>query len=263
MIAYVRHKDILGELYLPAKEKSNGIGLVWLPGLPNKPMAEDMGKPLAELGFTVLQARYPGNWQSYGDFGPATSLDGAILGLELLSSGQTINLNNQEEVSWDLKHLVLVGVSYGGGIAISALGTSNLADAAIALCPLIEPQFQNADPAQPEDELATLYPYLRRCHENVYRNLDDEEWLNYIQGNHIAIPGNYAESLKEKPLLLIHGTEDQAIRHYHTEKFYDGLKRAGSERVEMDIVEGIGHGTELRTASRDNWIQWLKELFGK
>lgn len=262
MIAYVQHKEILGELYIPTKESNNGIGLVWLAGLPNKPMAEDMGKPLSDLGFTVLQARYPGNWQSYGDFGPSTSLDGAILGLELLSQGQTINLNDQKEVSWNVEHLVLIGVSYGGGIAISALGSTDLADAAIALCPLIEPEYQNAEPALPEDDLATLYPYLKRCHENVYRNLDEEEWLNYIQGNHIAIPTNYLETLKEKPLLLIHGTEDQSIRHFHTQNFYETLKSSGSEKVGLHIAEGIGHGTELRTTTRDKWIHWLNELFG-
>ncbi|WP_430786628.1 hypothetical protein VBD025_14305 [Virgibacillus flavescens] len=46
MIAFVRNKEILGELYIPSENKSNGIGLVWLPGLPNNPVADDMAKPL-------------------------------------------------------------------------------------------------------------------------------------------------------------------------------------------------------------------------
>ncbi|MFE6166937.1 alpha/beta hydrolase family protein [Viridibacillus arvi] len=261
MIAYVRHKDILGELYIPSKENNNNIGLVWLPGLPNKPIADDMGKPLSDLGFTVLQARYPGSWQSYGDFGPSSSVEGALLGAELLSSGRTINLDNQKEIVWDIKNLVLVGSSYGGGIAISALGSTNLADAAIAFCPLIEPELQNADESLSEDDLSTLYPYLKRCHENVFRNLKDEEWNDYINGTHHTVPSKYLSNIKEKALFLVHGSEDKSIRKYHTENFYYSLKRIGSEKVRLHIEDGVGHGTGLRLSTKDIWTEWLIDLF--
>lgn len=261
MIAYVRNKDILGELYIPSEEQNNHIGIVWLPGLPNKPMADDMGKPLFDLGFTVLQARYPGSWQSYGNFGPTSSLEGAILGLELLSKGKTINLNNQLEVEWDIRHLVLVGHSYGGAIAVSVLGLSNLADAAVALCPLLEPEMQNANHSLPEDDLSTLYPYLKRCHENVFRNLDDDEWNNFISGRHPAVPSNYLDLLKDKNLLLIHGSEDKSIRPYHTENFYRALKDNGGTKVELHIEKGIGHGKSLRVKTREKWIAWVNGLF--
>ncbi len=257
MIAFVRNKDILGELYLPNEESNNKIGVVWLPGLPNKPMAHEMGKPLSDLGFTVLQARYPGNWQSYGSFGPRSSVDGALMGIELLLKGSTINLNTEELVSWDVEHIVLIGNSYGGGIAVSALGSSNLVSAAIAFCPLLEPSQQNADNSRPEDDLSTLYPYLRRCHENVYRNLDDKEWTDYIEGRHSAAPSKFLTEIKRRPLLLVHGTEDKGIRPYHTEEFYRKLKISGAEKAELIIKKGAGHGKGLRISTWDIWTEWL------
>lgn len=190
MIAYVRNKDILGEIYLPSDELNNKIGIVWLPGLPNKPTTPDMGQPLADLGFTVLQARYPGNWQSYGSFGPGSSVAGALMGVELLLKGNALNLNNEEMISWEVDHIILIGSSYGGGIAVSALGSSNLVSAAVAFCPLLDPSQQNINKNLPEDNLATLYPYLKRCHENVYRKLNDNEWENFIEGKHPADPSS-------------------------------------------------------------------------
>ncbi|WP_163530169.1 alpha/beta hydrolase family protein [Halobacillus ihumii] len=260
-MAYVRHKDIVGKLYIPSEEKSNHIGIVWLPGLPNKPTVEDMGQPLADLGFTVLQVRYPGSWQSYGNFGPSSSLEGALLGLELLSDGKTLNLCSQTEVVWSIKHLVLIGNSYGGGIAVSALGLSGLADAAIALCPLLEPEFQNANTSLSEDDLSILYPFLRKHHKNIFRNLSEDEWNDFIHGSHFSIPSNYLEDLKEKHLLLIHGTDDKSIRYDHTENFYNKLRAVGSRKVNLLIKDGVGHGKRLRLVTRNNWIEWITCLF--
>jgi pimeloyl-ACP methyl ester carboxylesterase len=143
MHAFVRNGDILGDLFLPELDKANGIGIVWCPGLPNTPTAEDMAVPLSSAGFIVLQARYPGSWQSYGKFGPSSSIQGAIQGLELLSKGKTKDLETEKEVQWSNNRLVLVGNSYGGGVAACALALTDLAESAVLFCPLLEPADQN------------------------------------------------------------------------------------------------------------------------
>lgn len=254
---FVRNKEIIGNLYVPSQKNNNRIGLVWLPGLPNHPIVEDMGTPLADLGFTVLNARYPGSWQSYGSFGPESSLEGALLGIELLSKGETQDLPSQKDIFWDIDHIVLVGNSYGGAITMSALGVSDLVDAAVAFCPLLEPSEQNQDKELPESDLSSIYPFLKRCHENVFRHLDEEEWANFIEGNHKCNPQKYIHEVKDKPILLLHGHEDKSIRSYHTENFYQTLKEAGAEKAMAVFKEGIGHGRELRTSTRDLWVDWI------
>ncbi|MBM7553569.1 alpha/beta hydrolase family protein [Thalassobacillus pellis] len=257
MISFVRHKEILGELYLPNAADNNHIRIVWLPGLPNQPSTEDMGKPLSEMGFTVLQVRYPGSWQSYGEFGPSSSYESAILGMELLISGHTLNLNTNEEIIWNIEHTVLIGNSYGGGIAIAALACSELADAAISFCPLIEPEMQNSVPTMPEDDLTTLYPYLKRCHENVFRHLKKEEWNAYINGRHPLTPVKFLHKLKYKNLLLIHGTSDTSIRHFHTVNFYQKLHIIGASKTTFISEPEVGHGKALRQATKNKWVNWL------
>jgi len=257
MQAFVRHGDIFGDLFLPDPDQTNGVGIVWCPGLPNTPTADDMAHPLAERGFTVLQARYPGTWQSYGRFGPSTSVDGTLRGLDLLSQGHTVDLTSQREVTWSLNRLALVGNSYGGGVAVCALALSDLADRAVAFCPLLEPDRQNADPARAEDDLKTLYPYLKRCQENVFRGLDDREWADFLEGRSNFYPPAYIPALKTRPLFLIHGTNDETIRPYHTEAFYERLVAQGAEKTEMLVVDGIGHGRALRAKTWGQWTHWL------
>ncbi len=257
MHAFVRYGDLMGDLFIPELGKSNGMGIVWCPGLPNRPTADDLAEPLAHQGFTVLQARYPGSWQSYGRFGPSSSLDGAVLGLELMAQGSARDLVTERPITWTVDRLALVGNSYGGGVAICALALSDLADCAVVFCPLVEPHRQNADAALPEDDLRTLYPYLKRCHENVFRGLDDREWGEFLAGTSRLFPPAYVPTLLSRPLLLVHGSDDQTIRPYHTAAFYEQLVAGGADRAALILAPAVGHGRALRAKTWDQWTQWL------
>ena len=257
MQIFVRRGDILGDLFLPEPKAANGIGIVWCPGLPNNPVAEDMGAPLAAEGFTVLQARYPGSWQSYGTFGPRSSLAGAITGLELLAGGTAQDLGSLSQVTWSLNRLALVGNSYGGAVAVCALACSALADAAVAFCPFLDPPAQNADPAQTEEDVSGLYDYLQRCHANVFRGMDWVEWQDFLQGRSVLYPPAYRDRLGNRPLLLVHGETDETIRAYHTTAFHQSLLDQGAGKPEIILVEGVGHGRALRAAAWGHWTQWL------
>ncbi|WP_219837600.1 S9 family peptidase [Paenibacillus sp. R14(2021)] len=243
MQAFVRNGNILGDLFLPERDRANGVGIVWCPGLPNTPTAEDMSSPLSNAGFTVLQARYPGSWQSYGKFGPSSSIEGAIQGLELLSKGSTIDLSTEEIVEWSVNRLVLVGNSYGGAVAACALAVSDLADSAVLFCPLLEPAQQNAELTEPESDLTTLLSYLKRCQENVFRHIDENEWNEFLVGSSLLNPPSHISKLVNRKMLLIHGKEDDTIRSYHTERFYNSLIAESNDvKAQLLVVDGVGHG---------------------
>ncbi|WP_158290453.1 alpha/beta hydrolase family protein [Halobacillus salinus] len=259
--AFVQNQDILGDLLIPDEKINVKIGLVWLPGLPNQPLMEDMTHQLVQQGFTVLNARYPGSWQSYGKFGPSTSVEGAKLGMELLRSGKTTDLKGMQQVLWDIDKVVLIGNSYGGAVALTALATSDLSDGAVVFCPMLDPAAQNENPNEPEEDLSTMYPFLKRCHENTFRDIDPQEWEDFIIGNHSCNPVTYIDNLARKPILLLHGKEDRSIRAWHTESFFEELREAGAKNAELHLVDGIGHGRGLRTTTQDLWVKWLKEHF--
>jgi acetyl esterase/lipase len=216
-----------------------------------------MAIPLLNTGFIVLQARYPGSWQSYGKFGPSSSITGAIKGLELLSKGKAIDLATEKAVEWSYNRLVLVGNSYGGGVAASTLALTDLAESAVLFCPLLEPANQNTDKTQPEDDLTTLLPYLKRCHENIFRDIDESEWVDFLKGRSVLNPPVYIETLRNRKLLLVHGQEDKTIRSFHTENFYNNLITVGATRTELLLVNGVGHGKALRSKTCDYWTNWI------
>lgn len=259
--AFVQKGEIIGDLLIPDNEKSVNIGLVWLPGLPNQPLVQDMTHDLVQEGFTVLNARYPGSWESYGRFGPSSSVKGAELGLTLLKEGKATDLRSLQTMNWNVDKVVLIGNSYGGAIAMTALATSELADGAVVFCPLLDPASQNFDPDKPEEDLSTMYPFLKRCHENTFRNLDRQEWEDFVQGKHLCNPVNYITGLVDERILLLHGKEDTSIRAYHTEDFYHQLQSEGARHVELHLVEGVGHGKSLRMTMRETWTDWLRKQF--
>ncbi|GEM_PF-5254436 len=95
----------------------------------------------------------------------------------------------------------------------------------------------------------------------MYRNLDDDEWKEYIEGRHSVDPSRFLTKILNKPLLLIHGMDDKVIRSYHTESFYNKLKENGAKQVEFIIKEGVGHGKDLRTSTWNKWLKWMTDLF--
>ncbi len=254
-MAFVKFKDICGDLFIPAPQKNNKSAILWLPGLPNKPSVEDMGQPLADLGFTILQLRYPGNWESKGAFGPSTSLEGAIQGLELLASGESYDQLKKKNVHWDTERLFIAGNSYGGAIALSALAKSSLAEGAVCFCPLLEPHLQNV--YKNEEDLQALYSYITKEHSTDYREFNEQEWKRFMDGNHQVNPSQYIEQLKDEPILLIHGASDTSILPYHTIDFFHKLTEAGSCSAELKIITGKGHGKGLRNAATEIWTEWL------
>lgn len=263
MHAMVRNGDLVADLFLPDTAKANGIGIVWCPGLPNMPVTEDVGLPLADTGFVVLQVKYPGSWQSYGSFGPSSSIEGALQALELLASGGTTDLITERPIRWTLDRLVLAGNSYGGGVAACALASSSLADAAVLFCPLLDPANQNQDASRPEDDLSTLLPYLKRCQANVFRGIDEREWDDFLLGRSRFNPGAHLGALHGRSMLMIHGREDRTIQAYHTERYYERLlasaqpPSATPSPSKLLLVDGIGHGRALRAATWKTWTEWI------
>lgn len=219
-----------------------------------------MGVVLANGGFVVLQARYPGSWQSYGNFGPKSALKGAELGLELLASEEATDLGYLTEVQWSIDRLALVGSSFGGAVAIGGLARFSLADMAIAFCPFLDPPVQNTDTNQPEQDVGSLFGYLQRCHANVFRGMDKEEWFEFLNGRSPLYPPAYVETLCEKPLMLVHGHADTTVRAYHTVSFYESLLKCGAKDVRLILKDDIGHGRALRAATWDDWTRWLCEV---
>ena len=67
----------------------------------------------------------------------------------------------------------------------------------------------------------------------------------------------FADSLKDIPIRIYHGTEDPTVSFLSSDEMYHAIINAGGEKVEMIALEGVGHNAwDYAYADRDT-LCWL------
>ena len=78
-----------------------------------------------------------------------------------------------------------------------------------------------------------------------------EEWLS---GFRLVSPIRYVAGIAPRPLLLVHGSQDETVEVSHAHKLYD---RAG-EPKQLIVVDGAGHRLRQNNRAVATVIDWLK-----
>jgi fermentation-respiration switch protein FrsA (DUF1100 family) len=78
-----------------------------------------------------------------------------------------------------------------------------------------------------------------------------EEWLN---GFKLISPINYIAGIAPRPLLLVHGSQDELVDVSHAYRLYD---KAG-EPKQLVVVDGAGHRLRQSEPAMTAVIDWLK-----
>ena len=81
--------------------------------------------------------------------------------------------------------------------------------------------------------------------------LSVKEWFNGFQ---IISPVTYVAGISPRPLLLVHGSQDDVVPVTHAEEMY---AQAGQPR-ELEIVDGAGHRLRQDDRAMAIVIDWLK-----
>jgi fermentation-respiration switch protein FrsA (DUF1100 family) len=79
------------------------------------------------------------------------------------------------------------------------------------------------------------------------------EWLN---GFELVKPIDYVAQISPRPLLLVHGSQDETVDISHAHRLY---AQAG-EPKQLAIVDGAGHRLRHSDEAMDIVIDWLKAL---
>jgi fermentation-respiration switch protein FrsA (DUF1100 family) len=77
-----------------------------------------------------------------------------------------------------------------------------------------------------------------------------EKWL---EGFKTVAPVAYIDKISPKPLLLVHGDQDDVVPVAHAEKFF---KKAGQPK-ELVILPGAGHRLRQDERAIDAAMKWL------
>ncbi|RLC96814.1 MAG: hypothetical protein DRI40_02085 [Chloroflexi bacterium] len=236
---------IAGEVHFPGDRSQRGPALCICHGIPSgePPHPSDGGYPLlarkfSAAGYVTLIFNFRGTGLSGGDFdirGWARDLESAI---DWLSSRAAV----------DMSRLYLMGFS--GGAAVSAYVAAHdrrVAGVILCACPadfdkLVGPQ----NLLSPE--------HFRRIGaiRDVHFPPSVDEWLD---GFREVAPIRWVDKIAPRPVLLLHGAEDDVVRPDEAWRLYQKAR----EPKEMAIIKGAGHKLRLSQEAMDKALEWLGE----
>ena len=234
---------IAGQLYLPG-DRSPYPTVCLCHGIPAKsPDPEDKGYPwLAERichqGFAVFIFNFRGTGDSGGN------LD--ILGWTRDLKAAIDYLCTLPEV--DGSQLSLLGFSAGAAISIYGAAQDKRVSSIIACACPAEFTFLTE-----VDEPQSVIDYFRSI--GIIRDVDfpysAEEWLS---GFRLISPIKYVAEVAPRPLLLMHGNQDETVDVSHAYKLYDRAR----EPKQIIIFDGAEHGLRQNDRAMAIVIDWLK-----
>jgi len=235
---------ISGQLYLPEDGQAPYSTVCICHGIPSAtPDPSDKGYPpfaerICHQGFAVLIFNFRGTGASGGN------LD--ILGWTRDLKAAIDYLFTLPEV--DKSRLSLLSFSGGADVSIYvASQDSRVSCVTACACPAEFTFLTEVDNPQP------VIDHFR--HIGTIRDKDfpqsAEEWFN---GFRLVSPTNYIFRIAPRPLLLVHGNQDETVPITDAYKLYERAK----EPKHLIIVDGAGHGLRQDERAMAIVIDWLK-----
>ena len=235
--------NIVGLLYLPGSEIPYPT-LCVCHGIPaGIPDPNNRGYPLlaeriCREGFAVFIFNFRGTGASGGN-------------LELSSWTRDLKaaidyLYTLPEV--DRSHLSLLGFSGGAAVSVCVASQDKRVSSIVACsCPAEFGLFTKGGDSQ------SVIDHFRSI--GVIRDKDFpqsiEEWLN---GFRSVSPIRYVAGIAPRPLLLVHGSQDETVDVSHARRLY---QKAG-EPKQLTIIDGAGHRLRQNDKAMAAVLDWLK-----
>ncbi len=235
---------IRGEFYPPVGEKRPFPGLIICHGIPAKVKGpDDQGYPalarrFSQERFGVLIFNFRGAGLSEGNFdirGWARDLEGA-LGF----------LTHRPEV--DIRRIYVMGFSGGAAVAIY-VAARRQEITGVVCC---------ASPADLHDLLTEkgLENFLAHSREvGIIKDAsfppDLQEWKqSFLE----VQPSAWIKRIPPRPILLIHGTQDDVVPVHHAQDLNEQVKG----KAEFFLLEGAGHRLRVEEQAMRKAEEWLK-----
>jgi alpha/beta superfamily hydrolase len=236
---------LAGQFYLPGEGDHSHYPTVCVcHGIPARvPDPSDSGYPLlaeriCREGFAVLIFNFRGCGVSGGN-------------LDLL--GWTRDLKAVIDYLWtlpevDRSHLSLFGFSGGAAVSIYvASQDKRVSSIATCACPAEFTFFTGVDDPQ---SIIEHFRGIGAIRDNNFPH-STEEWLS---GFSLIRPIKYVAEIAPRPLLLVHGSEDEVVDVSHAHRLYDGAE----EPKQIIVIGGAGHRLRQDDRAMAIVIDWLK-----
>jgi pimeloyl-ACP methyl ester carboxylesterase len=237
---------IVGQLFRPAAQRPPFPCLVLCHGIPSGTKApDDPGYPLfAERfrlqGFLVLFFNFRGTGESEGNFdllGWARDLEGA---LDFLA-------NRQEA---DPQRIYLMGFS--GGAAVYTYVAAHRQEVAGLVSCASPADFGVLTTAQGLKEF-----WARARIAGIIRNPDfPSSFKDWKKSFHAVKPETWVKRIPPRPLLILHGTQDEVVGIDHARRLHEKVKG----KAKFHLIEGAGHRLRVEPQAMDEAMAFLKKI---
>ena len=237
--------NLISQLYLPDKNAQTSLPTVCLcHGIPGKSLEPNdrgyslLAERICRQGFAVFIFNFRGAGASGGNF-------------DIL--GWTGDLKAAIDYLWtlpevDRSRLSLLGFSGGSAVSVYVASQDKRVSSIVTCaCPAEFTFFTEVNEPQSVIDHFRIIGIIR----DKDFPLSAQEWLHSFTQ---ISPVNYIAGIAPRPLLLVHGNQDETVEVSHAYKLYD---RAGKPK-QIAIVDGAGHGLRQNDEAITIVINWLK-----
>ena len=218
-----------------------------LPGSPSN-TSDDFVRRFVRMGFVVAIPEYIGTFDSYGKFTLDNGVDTILETIRLFKKGRARDLFTQEGLHWRAKEIVLIGGSFGASVVLVAGAKSQLIRKIVSLA---APTNYGDHIDANEESIIEDYYVIKRAFPFTWRLTSRKVWTDLDKGRLDLNAVDYAMSLKNKNVLLIHGVKDKAVNFRNSTQLY-GRIRGGKGKKETDSAEERGTLRPTRIAKAQN-----------
>lgn len=237
---------IYGEVFFPHAPEGPYPGLIICHGLPGKIRTpDDQGYPfLAEYfcreGFSVLIFNFRGTGLSEGNFdilGWTRDLESALA--FFISHGK---VNSSK--------IFLLGFSAGGAVAIYVAARRKEVKAIISCAAPAE--FAELKTEKGHHDFLAYAREVGIIKDNNFPP-DLGEWA---QGFRVIEPSSWINLIPPRPLLIIHGEDDEVVKVSHAHELY----RRVQGKADFILLPMAGHRLRLYEPALEKALAWAKKI---
>ena len=234
---------LVGELHVPSEDRIHPALCIChgIPATPPNPTDRgyaELAQRFCHAGFATLIFNFRGTGQSQGN------LD--ILGWTRDLEAALDSLCGLEQV--DRNHLCLLGFSGGAAVSVyAAAHDPGVSLVATCACPA---DFHSLHQRETPAETIHRFRQIGAIRDKDFPP-SMEEWR---KGFETVTPINWVDRISPRPLLVIHGDEDELIPLEHAQMLYQKAR----EPKELKIIPGARHRMRVEKAAMDFALDWLK-----
>ncbi|WP_438711212.1 alpha/beta hydrolase [Aquimarina muelleri] len=198
MIINIKGDSIAGYAFIANGEKLKET-IIMVHGLPGYDNQSDIAQSLRRTGRNVIYFNYRGSWGSQGEFLYSNSLEDVNEVIKYLT-----DVENSKRLRIDINALVILGRSYGGGIALIQGSENEKVKKIIAISSM-----NAGSETHPIHHLNKLARWKKYLSKKVMLNVTPSIFLQDIFDNKEQYNVlTYKDLLKKKKVLLIEDTQN-------------------------------------------------------